>query len=75
MAQTHSLQIFRVMPFAKLQNNTYTTVKQLKTKNEMRKERTYLCLDLVSECWQPFLFQILILQGMQFRFSQNLSND
>ena len=43
--QTHNLQIFGVIPFVKLQNNTKTTVKRLKTmKFEMRSEITYLFL-------------------------------
>ena len=39
MTQTHSLQIFRVIPFVSRQNNTETTVKQLKM---MKREMTSL---------------------------------
>ena len=47
--QTHSLQIFRVIPFIKQQNDTWTTVKWLNTvKNEMRKEITYLLFGFIS---------------------------
>ena len=38
MTQTHNLQIFGVIPFVNLQNDTYTTVKGLKMmKDLMRK--------------------------------------
>ena len=40
--QTHNLQIFDVIPFVRLQNDTSATVKWLKTvKNEIRREITY----------------------------------
>ena len=56
--KTHSLKTFGVIPFAKLQNDTYTTVKQLKTiKNEMRRELSFLielcCFSV--QCLEEFL--------------------
>ena len=43
MTQTHALQMFVVIPFVKLQNNSWTTTERLKTmKNEKRNEITYL---------------------------------
>ena len=37
LGQKHNLQMFRVIPFTKLQNDTYTTVKWLEMmKNEMK---------------------------------------
>ena len=58
MTQTHKLQTFGVIPFIKLQNDTWTTVKRLKMmKNEMRKEMTWF-LDLKPSktmCYQSAL--------------------
>ena len=62
--QTHSLQILGVG--TKLQNNTWTTVKQLKTKkNEMRKKITYLSLvELLLSClWREVLIQCSTASG------------
>ena len=40
-SEIHNLLVFGVIPFVKLQNDTETTVKRLKTtKNEMRSEIT-----------------------------------
>ena len=41
MTQTHSLQGFGVIPFVKRQNDTYTTVKRLKT---VKNDRLIFCL-------------------------------
>ena len=52
----HNMQIFRVIPFIKLQNDTETTVKWWKTmKNEME---SYTYLFLVELCW-PFSCPVL----------------
>ena len=36
LGQKHSLQIFGVLPFVKLQNDTWTGVKQWKMRQEVR---------------------------------------
>ena len=46
--QTHNLHIFGVIPAVRLHNDTYTTVKRLKTmKNDMKSEITCLFLFVI----------------------------
>ena len=43
--QTHNLQIFRVIPFVRLQNDTYTKIKQFK----------WMSLGCLERMWWTFL--------------------
>ena len=59
MTQKHNRQMFGIIPFVKLQHDTWTTVKGLQTmKNEMKNEITFVAVVvdwaivfLSSECW------------------------
>ena len=49
MTQTHSLQIFGVIPFVKLQNNTWATVKWWKmVKNDAQEGTTLYSLGMLT---------------------------